>query len=653
MITSINEWKQHNESLSSDREREAKLQTLIRLGREMLDAYKKADELKELKSIKNTEVTDLLNKLNETSIIAKGTLIEVFKPYTSNRLSSKAYLQFVEESVSTVSSDFQEIHNQIKIAARKISQESTTLRKTANTRNLETGTLKTNEGLSDIWASIVNKLRSWMSKFNKLLNKTQQHLSDIETKAAIFVNITEGSISTADTYEEVVEELLPEGKYDDPGYVTVCKECGVTEIEHLGNTDEMFNFCPECELTEGPIEEITEAEWERRDSNPNWMNESPLESLKIEEGFVDNIYIRDLDENDQDIMLNDMNNMIIKKFGRNSLKIKSALYEISFDLNTLSVNNDENIDMIALNLGIKPDVLISYLDEIISKNKSMFLYDESLLLEDLSEEQRLARNKYSREYKQRKRNIVKVLETAKETIELAEQEEYYKQLAKTNEKMIINLLKEFDAKSIAIDDKILTLVHSPESEVFDFNTYQEKITNAEEVGDAVALMAKALLDVHRQYFEVSGSVRQFKDDTNSPEGTMGATFDYEEKTVKLPESVVNEDAKFNYMMLDRLKQDCEYFLGFGNGNERHLHQLNVEDQIKMMKDLWNGFPENAKPEWLTMEEIEDYEQKMLQMKSDMTNEGVGSWLKVWNKVKSFFSMFKSASKKADIALSKI
>jgi hypothetical protein len=34
----------------------------------------------------------------------------------------------------------------------------------------------------------------------------------------------------------------------------------------------------------------------------------------------------------------------------------------------------------------------------------------------------------------------------------------------------------------------------------------------------------------------------------------------------------------------------------------------VEEQIKKMKELWNILPQ--KPEWLSMEDIEEYEKKM-------------------------------------------
>lgn len=63
--------------------------------------------------------------------------------------------------------------------------------------------------------------------------------------------------------------------------------------------------------------------------------------------------------------------------------------------------------------------------------------------------------------------------------------------------------------------------------------------------------------------------------------------------------------EFNYMMLSRLKSDCEAHLGISN-----YKIVDVENHIRAMKDLWYGFEE--KPEWLTIEQIEEYEKEMKQ-----------------------------------------
>lgn len=79
----------------------------------------------------------------------------------------------------------------------------------------------------------------------------------------------------------------------------------------------------------------------------------------------------------------------------------------------------------------------------------------------------------------------------------------------------------------------------------------------------------------------------------------------------LSEEQLREEAdspEFKYQLLDRLKSDCEYFLKAGNRSEKHLWAGNVDDQIAKMKELWNSLEE--KPEWLSMEDIENYEKEM-------------------------------------------
>jgi hypothetical protein len=67
---------------------------------------------------------------------------------------------------------------------------------------------------------------------------------------------------------------------------------------------------------------------------------------------------------------------------------------------------------------------------------------------------------------------------------------------------------------------------------------------------------------------------------------------------------------FIYMMLGRLRSDNDYFLHYGNRSEKNLWAGNVNDQISEMKRLWNSLPKNSKPEWLSMDDILEYERKM-------------------------------------------
>lgn len=73
----------------------------------------------------------------------------------------------------------------------------------------------------------------------------------------------------------------------------------------------------------------------------------------------------------------------------------------------------------------------------------------------------------------------------------------------------------------------------------------------------------------------------------------------------------DEGKKFNYMMLSRLKSDCDYYLGNGNRNPKSLWSGDESKQIAKMREIYNGFSDEDKPEWLTKEDIDKYEDMMV------------------------------------------
>ena len=64
----------------------------------------------------------------------------------------------------------------------------------------------------------------------------------------------------------------------------------------------------------------------------------------------------------------------------------------------------------------------------------------------------------------------------------------------------------------------------------------------------------------------------------------------------------------DYRLLSRLKADCDYYLGAGGRAEKHLWAGSVEAQIIKMRELYDALPE--KPEWLTEQDIDNYESQM-------------------------------------------
>ena len=96
--------------------------------------------------------------------------------------------------------------------------------------------------------------------------------------------------------------------------------------------------------------------------------------------------------------------------------------------------------------------------------------------------------------------------------------------------------------------------------------------------------------------------------------------------IKVEENKLQEndtDLEYKYMLLDRLKQDCEYFLGNGNGNAEHsLWAKDIDEQIGKMKEIYNSFSEEEKPDWITLEDINNYEKRMKEYNKDVKTENL-------------------------------
>lgn len=70
------------------------------------------------------------------------------------------------------------------------------------------------------------------------------------------------------------------------------------------------------------------------------------------------------------------------------------------------------------------------------------------------------------------------------------------------------------------------------------------------------------------------------------------------------------DEGYPYAMLDRMKSDCEYYLGYGNRSSKYLWAKDPKQHIEIMKAIYNRL--DPKPEWLTIDKINEYEKNMLE-----------------------------------------
>lgn len=79
----------------------------------------------------------------------------------------------------------------------------------------------------------------------------------------------------------------------------------------------------------------------------------------------------------------------------------------------------------------------------------------------------------------------------------------------------------------------------------------------------------------------------------------------DEATAILNASNLNRNKKFRYMMLSRMQSDCE---GYVYNGFNHLWACDEAKQIAIMRALWYSLP--ASPEWLTLEQIDEYAKQM-------------------------------------------
>ncbi len=95
------------------------------------------------------------------------------------------------------------------------------------------------------------------------------------------------------------------------------------------------------------------------------------------------------------------------------------------------------------------------------------------------------------------------------------------------------------------------------------------------------------------------------------------------------------DMSFRYQLLDRLRSDCDYFLGNGGAQDKFLWGSNIHSHIYFMRGLWNSLPEGEKPEWLSLPDINNYERQML-FSRDYQNQSLAEHLVSFAKNTDFY-----------------
>lgn len=105
-------------------------------------------------------------------------------------------------------------------------------------------------------------------------------------------------------------------------------------------------------------------------------------------------------------------------------------------------------------------------------------------------------------------------------------------------------------------------------------------------------------------------------------GLTGLNFD---ELISVPDDIIEkhtqntadtERNKEAYMLLSRCSKDCEYIITNGEminsltSLNKHLYGGSVDICINTMRDLYNNLPDSEKPEWLSKEDIDSYEDQL-------------------------------------------
>lgn len=71
----------------------------------------------------------------------------------------------------------------------------------------------------------------------------------------------------------------------------------------------------------------------------------------------------------------------------------------------------------------------------------------------------------------------------------------------------------------------------------------------------------------------------------------------------------------NYMLLKKLLLECDNYLR--SGNIYDLYYRAVGTQIEEMKRIYNSFPKEERPEWINLDDMDKYLEKMTQVLAEV------------------------------------
>ena len=171
-----------------------------------------------------------------------------------------------------------------------------------------------------------------------------------------------------------------------------------------------------------------------------------------------------------------------------------------------------------------------------------------------------------------------------------------------SKQITLNELKEMDLNKLKRVD-LAGLIYDVETQYLnqvkhvDRNEFIKRHLNG--VGSAKGFKKDELIDILSRRIEKALEMNKKENEIE------------EDETLK--ELLSGEDT-FRCSMLDRLASDCRYYLGNGDRSKEVLWAKDEKEQIKYMKALYNSFNNNNKPNFISMEDILQFEKEMTDKK---------------------------------------
>lgn len=472
MITNIKLFK---ESLSKDVAFDTKKRLLMEKINRLINVKSEIEKINNDLNIQNDKVRSILEKMNTHSIICNGVLIEIYKNFESNRFNDKQFFETLESNVDNLGQDVLDIANKYK----EIYEYKKTIKFTKGNKN---GTAKNaprpdgdytinpvvKEGFNDIVKTVGSFFRNLFIWARSFFKRANQNLINIQNNlASIGINVS-------------ITEKLNESADNKFEYLINMKK-----VKSLIETKDIYLYIGNSKYRRFVIDKLSK------------NNDLKLKDLHLHSTYSGS-------SNTLTVLVE----LIFCGFVvRNKLSEKNIIYNLTSDGYDLLIENKMTPTIQRPNIsGVQA-----------SEETGNIIYNPAKPIE-------VQKPTYDTSY------VSEALQISKEAIEINKN----KLSLQTEEEMlksdIVKLFEELNLLEIVVGDKIHKL-YTQERTYLNSSEFQKAITTVDNVGEEIADLMTDLVSQHVKEFEVTGSIRQFSDTSNSPDGTLGAHFDHETKRV--------------------------------------------------------------------------------------------------------------------------